>query len=517
MSKTAFFVALGLTSALSGAACSSNETPPSVESPATVGDAQSEEHEAASVVPEASTRDVENDASVGADVISDVKEEPNGLEFAPPYPVVTYPKENPKKPEIAMLGKILFWEERIGKMDNLACGTCHRSKAGGSNPRASEPASLNLGIDKVAGTPDDVRGGRGVVPCSHATHMPIADAGTVARITARKPPTYLDAMFYPAVFWDGRAGGVFKDPVDGVTVVICRGSRARVTGSGAAGQHHRDGVRANLGGYRRQDCYGGTAVGQGQVRSQSDGRRDQRRQQQLPQSLSDRWGSPDVTASRIIMSIANHERTLTSDNTPWDNYNGGERGTPAKPGIPAKPGALSDAQVHGLRLFNTKARCNLCHQPPLFSGDAARGPGIPMPMTPDGEVSDGFHNVGFLDPSIDPGQGKGRMKTPSLRNVGLREAGGLMHNGTGPGATLGDVLNAYKAGGQVATDRDPLMLQLDLTTAELADLAEFVRNGLTDARVKDEQPPFDRPLQHRAHQVKRRSAGGVARATQITW
>ncbi len=484
MSKTAFFAAMALAGALAPASCSSNDSPPPVVSPSTGADAQIEHEAATTNVPETGTPDVaQQDASTSPEA-SDAKEEPTGLEFSPPYPVVTYPNENPKKAEIAMLGKILFWEEQIGELDNMACGTCHRSKAGGSDPRASEAASLNLGVDKAAGTPDDVRGGRGVIPCTHSNHLPVSDAGSVAQITSRKPPTYLDAMFFPVLFWDGRAGEEFKDPIDGHTIIS----------KGAALETQASGPPVNTG----EMACGGASPSQlwADIATKIASATPLVKAKFVPKAMADAitaaantypklfqaaWGSPDVTAARIIMSIANHERSLTSSDTPWDRFNGGEKT------------ALSDAQKRGLILFNTKGRCNLCHQPPLFS-DAARGPGIPTPMTPDGMVSDGFHNVGFLDPSIDPGQGKGRMKTPTLRNVGLREAGGLMHNGTGTGATLGDVLNAYKAGGSVATDRDPLMKELDLTTAELAELAEFVRNGLTDARVKDEQPPFDRPL-----------------------
>jgi cytochrome c peroxidase len=347
----------------------------------------------------------------------------------------------------------------------------------------------------VLGTPDDVRGGRGVIRCDHVNHLPFADAGTVAQVTGRKPPTYFDAMFFPYLFWDGRAGEEFKDPVTGATVIP----------KGAALETQASGPPTNT---TEMACYDLTAtpVTPGQrwleIAAKLTGVVPLAKAKYVPDAMRNAitaagssypnlflaaWGSAEVTPAHIIMSIANHERTLTSNDTPWDRYNGGERGSAGK------PGALSAAQVRGLILFNTKARCNLCHQPPLFS-DAVRGPTLPVGKTAQGMVSDGFHNVGFLDPSIDQGKGMGKMKTPTLRNVGLREAGGLMHNGTGPGATLGDVLNAYKAGGSVATDRDDLMIPLDLTTAELDDLSDFVRNGLTDSRVKDEQPPFDKPI-----------------------
>ena len=40
---------------------------------------------------------------------------------------------------------------------------------------------------------------------------------------------------------------------------------------------------------------------------------------------------------------------------------------------------------------------------------------------------------------------------------------------------------------------DPLIQPLNLTQAEIDDIVDFMRNGLTDPRVKNETSPFDRP------------------------
>ena len=87
------------------------------------------------------------------------------------------------------------------------------------------------------------------------------------------------------------------------------------------------------------------------------------------------YGDPEISQARIVMAIATHERRLTSDLTPWDRFNAGETT------------ALTPAQQRGFALFNTKARCNQCHQAPLF----------PMPRSA-GRLSvgtsDGFHKSG---------------------------------------------------------------------------------------------------------------------------
>jgi hypothetical protein len=58
------------------------------------------------------------------------------------------------------------------------------------------------------------------------------------------------------------------------------------------------------------------------------------------------------------------------------------------------------------------------------------------------------------------------------------------------------VLALYKTGGRRSafTTIDPIMEgALALTTSDVADLKEFLMNGLTDPRVKAELAPFDRP------------------------
>src|SRR6185436_3364632 len=111
-------------------------------------------------------------------------------------------------------------------------------------------------------------------------------------------------------------------------------------------------------------------------------------------------GSPEINTKRIAFAIATHERRLLSDQTPWDRFNSGETT------------ALTAAQQRGFALFLSKAKCNTCHAPPMFTD------GI-------------FHNLGFIDVVFDDGRKSisgqeadlGKVKTATLRNVGLREAG----------------------------------------------------------------------------------------------
>jgi hypothetical protein len=112
-----------------------------------------------------------------------------------------------------------------------------------------------------------------------------------------------------------------------------------------------------------------------------------------------------------------------------------------------------------------------------------------------------FHNIGAAAANLDPGRSSisgdtadlGKMKTPSLRNVNLRAAGGLLHHGTGNGATLLSVLSSYREGGAFHDNTDPDIHDLNMPEYEFKQLLDFVQNGLTDPRARDELPPFDRP------------------------
>jgi cytochrome c peroxidase len=182
-----------------------------------------------------------------------------------------------------------------------------------------------------------------------------------------------------------------------------------------------------------------------------------------------------INSRRIAFAIATHERRLTSNQTPWDKWLAGD------------DAALTAAQVRGYVAFTGPGRCAFCHTPPLFTDNA-------------------FHFIGFHKPALDEGrkvQTKvdadiGKFKTPTLRNVKLREPFGLLHNGAGPGESLENIMSLYKQGGlrtdpDIGPNIDPAIVVLQLSQQEINDIIDFMRNGLTDPRVENEQPPFDRP------------------------
>ncbi len=392
-----------------------------------------------------------------------------GLEKTDPYPQAAYPEENPYSPEKALLGKILFWEEQLSSHDTHACGTCHQPGAGGSDPRAPLEASLGAGPNGIFGDADDARGSPGVVRCDSAgASKPDPVYGLNAQVTPRKAPSALDAWFFEELFWDGRASSTFVDPVTGAVAIASGGALE----SQAAGPPLSS-VEMSCEGYSW------TAI-----ESKLAAATPLELASQIPAAMSDalsqhpsypalfQWvfGTPEVSARRILFAIATYERQLRSDQTAWDRFNAGDSS------------ALTPDQQAGLAVFNVKARCATCHVPPLFTDNQ-------------------FHNIGARAPALDPGRASisgdaadlGKMKTPSLRNVGLRAAGGLLHFGTGSGATLRSVLGVYRQGGLDHEHIDPEIQTLNMPDFEFEQLLEFVQNGLTDPRALAELPPFDRP------------------------
>jgi cytochrome c peroxidase len=397
-----------------------------------------------------------------------------------PVPV---PTENPITEDKRILGKILFWDEQLSSDNTIACGSCHIPSAGGTDPRAG----VHPGADGLFSTADDVIGSPGIVSLSSPT-TPINDPlfGLSVQVTPRAAPTAIGAMYTPDHFWDGRATSQFLDPEDGVTVVIASGGALESQAVGPilstvemahTGRTWAD-VKAKL------QIITPLALASGNVPTDMTaalaGNVD------YPALFTAAFGDSAITAARIGMAIATYERTLLPDQSPWDLYIAGDNG------------AMTAQQITGWNSLNTTnggQRCLSCHTPPTFTDD-------------------NFHNIGLRPASEDLGRenitgntaDRGRFKTPTLRNSGLRKQ--MMH--VGWITDTSDAIDFYNAGTadvtsnhtQFTADQSPLPGSGNsYTTAQLTptneanqnDIAEFLANGLTDPRVTNETFPFDRP------------------------
>jgi cytochrome c peroxidase len=175
-------------------------------------------------------------------------------------------------------------------------------------------------------------------------------------------------------------------------------------------------------------------------------------------------GEP-ITRTTIAKAIASFERTVLSDDAPFDQWVAGDLD------------ALSPAARRGFDLFVGKANCAACHQGFNFTDN-------------------GFHNIGVRDSGApDPGRFafrkvaslQGAFKTPTLRDIALTAP--YMHNGCYD--TLEEVIEHYVRGGDVQDHLSPNMRQLELSTQEKSDLVEFMRS-LTSAPRVVSIPPLPR-------------------------
>ncbi len=366
----------------------------------------------------------------------------------------------------ASLGKALFWDEQLSSTLTVSCGTCHRPATGGSDPRTvvDGTSSRNPGFDNVFNTPDDVFGSPGV-PLNNAdgTYSPSNHFGFGEQVTTRKSPTYLNAGFaFAGLFWDGRASNTFRDPLTNQVLLTDWASlESQILGPPTSSVEMAHGNRDWT-----------------QIAAQIADAEPLALASDIPPSLSEwiggrtypelfaeAFGTPEVTPARIALAIATHERMLFSDRAPIDKW-----------GAQIEP--LTAQEDRGREIF-VEVNCSFCHGGPLLSDQ-------------------NFHNIGVRPQIEDRGRGgftgnandNGRFKTPTLRNVELRAP--YMHNGRF--RTLEDVVEFYNRGGDFnAPNKDPRVRPLNLTSQQKADLVAFMKRPMTDPRVKNELPPFDRP------------------------
>ncbi len=168
-----------------------------------------------------------------------------------------------------------------------------------------------------------------------------------------------------------------------------------------------------------------------------------------------------ITVDNIVTSIVAFERTLITNNSPFDRFAEGDFN------------ALTPSQRRGFDLFRSaELRCFECHAWPLFTHNTFHILGVPDidPDNPDlGRVE--VENAADAERAF---------RTSTLRNVALSAP--YMHNGVFE--TLEEVMDFYADGGGIefgfTTEViDEKVRGFDLTDQEMADLVAFM-HALTD-------------------------------------
>jgi cytochrome c peroxidase len=381
----------------------------------------------------------------------------------PPLQPPPAPLANPVTAAKAYLGKTLFWDEQLSSTKTVSCGTCHSPAAGGADPRTSA-TTRHPGFDNTFNTADDVFGSPGV-PNGNAAgdYSPVQFFGMGLQVTGRQSPSYLNAGYTTdGLFWDGRATNQFRDPITNAILLNSFGglesqSVGPPLNTAEMGHIGRDwpAVVSRITSAKPLVLASNIPAG---LANWIGGRT-------YPELFAEAFGTPDITPARIAMAIGTHERTLFSDQTPLDRWSAGLE-------------QLTPQEEQGRNIF-IQQQCTFCHGGALLTNSS-------------------YQNVGLRPTNEDRGRGaitgiaddNGRFKTPTLRNLELRPQ--YFHNGRM--GTVEEVVAFYNRGGDFnAPNVDPRIQPLGLNAGQQAALAAFLKRPLTDPRVANQLPPFDRP------------------------
>lgn len=169
------------------------------------------------------------------------------------------------------------------------------------------------------------------------------------------------------------------------------------------------------------------------------------------QRFKEVFGRSGIIAENIGKAIGLFERSVVSNNAPYDYYSQGDKS------------AMSKSAVNGMQLFFGKAKCAICHNGPAFTDSGFHNIGVKQ----HGPLKEDLGRYQVTQNDFD----KGAFKTPGLRHV--TRSAPYMHDGSE--ATLEDVVEFYNRGGDVETNRSAFITPLELTDQEKKDLVEFMK------------------------------------------
>ncbi|HMU14032.1 MAG: cytochrome-c peroxidase [Bacteroidetes bacterium] len=171
------------------------------------------------------------------------------------------------------------------------------------------------------------------------------------------------------------------------------------------------------------------------------------------------FGTPDIDSNKVVMAIAQFERTLLSFNSRFDRLR-----------YMGDSSALNEQEYRGLDIFMRDGHCVDCHTEPLFSDPGMRNTGLELIA-----VDSGLAAITGNPADI------GKFKVPTLRNIA--QSAPYMHDGRF--ATLEEVVNFYAHDVQITLPNldghmDPWRFGLvNLSPQNEADLVAFLHT-LTD-------------------------------------
>ena len=410
----------------------------------------------------------------------------------------------PVDPELAGLGRDIFFDKILGLHGDNACAGCHSPTNG-----FGDTQSIAIGIQ----------------------NNNLVGPGRTGPRNQRRTPMVINNAFFPKLMWNGRFRTPTGDPFDnsqGFTfpppesttkflpsddeirqLLVAQAhipptEQTEVAGFTGAGGLFDDGLGTPVpppdqSGFRNEPIREAVLRGLNAVPTY----REAFARRYLAVAQGGR-----ITFAMVGQAIAEFEFSLTFANAPVDRFARGDRA------------AMTDGQKRGALLFFGRAGCVRCHavagtSNEMFSDFEMHAAGVPQ-LAPvygvgTGDVAfagpNGDEDYGLEDITADPAD-RYKFRTSPLRNLALQPA--FFHDGAF--TRLEDAvrfhldaagfIDAYDpAAAGVAPDLcarvgpretledalDPLLREsVPLTDAEVADLVKFLRDGLLDDRARPE-------------------------------
>ena len=359
-----------------------------------------------------------------------------------PLGPIPYPANNPPMQERISLGRFLFYDPLLGGERDASCATCHHPEFAFGDLRqfpVGVAGTMGLGPDRIRGNSSYSNEPVGFTPRNSPTVF-----NTAFNADETGEPTH-NGFF----FWDGRVKSLEVQATKPITSrVEMRGDAYPGTDAEAA-DNALDSVLARL---RDVPEY------------------IERFAVAFPEE-NEEWLHNQrehvIDSSTYGRAMAAFERELVTRNSRYDHYVAGD------------DNALTSAELRGLELFFTKAKCAECHSGPMFSdfkfvvnGVPQEGPG--KAVIPGDDCGREEHTMNAADRYM--------FRTPTLRNVELTPP--YMHDGVFE--NLEQVMDFYNQAAfprhpEVADNElpDEVRTPLNLTTQEMQDIIAFMKT-LTD-------------------------------------
>jgi cytochrome c peroxidase len=381
----------------------------------------------------------------------------------------------PIDPELANIGRLL-WFDPIGGLNNdNTCGGCHAPSNG-----FGDTQSIAIGIDN-----------NGVV-----------GPGRTGPRNQRRSPMVINTAFYPTLMWNSRFKALSGNPFDNSAGLEFPAPE----GMSLSSQPHLLTAQAFIPPVERVEAAGFDFVGSNDdMRAEIVRRLNATAEYRRLFSLvfGEIRDGGDITFNHVARAVAEFEFTQTYVDAPIDRYARGEKR------------ALTLAQKRGAVLFFGSAGCVKCHavsgpSNEMFSDFEQHVIGVPQVVPANTNmVFDGpgqNEDFGLEQATGNPGD-RYQFRTSPLRNVALQPA--FMHNGAfvtledairhhldpvtsatsySPNRLAPDLRNPVGPIAPVLDRLDPLLwTERSLTDPEFADLVAFVRDGLLDPAAKPER------------------------------